>query len=322
MTAESMVQDLLNEACSMNATDIYIFPRRDEYLIETRSDTCDSVIVEMTNEETMMIMNYLKFNGGLDVSERRRSQKGAFSFNYQQRIIHTRISSVGDFLDRESLVVRLIYPQNFNYQINEHLIEQLYPIARKKGMMIFSGPMGSGKTSLMYGLCKNLSVSKKVMSIEDPIEIVEEDFLQLQVNEQVGLTYEELIKTSLRHRPEVLIIGEIRDSITAKQAIQAALCGYTVMTTIHGKSKFSVIQRLKQFGIEDEDILNAVNLISYQRLIPTIDNIQLFTDTINDREIELFLKERKNDNIWSRQIKHAYRSGYITQEVCQEYLYG
>ncbi|WP_125715011.1 competence type IV pilus ATPase ComGA [Companilactobacillus kedongensis] len=322
MTAESIVHGLLTEACGNKVTDIYFFPHKDRYAIETRSNLSKSLMTELTIDETLMVMNYLKFNGGLDISERRRSQKGSFSFLYQQQKIHIRISSVGDFLDRESLVVRLIYPQNFNYQLNESLIEQLYPIAKRKGMMIFSGPMGSGKTSLMYALCKHLSVDKKVMSIEDPVEIVEEDFLQLQVNEQAELTYEELIKTSLRHRPEVLIIGEIRDSITAKQAIQAALCGYTVMTTIHGKSKFSVIQRLKQFGVDDDEILNAINLISYQRLVPTINDIQLFTDTLNESEISLFLRERKIDDNWSRQIKHAYQSGYINAEVYQEYLYG
>lgn len=322
MTAENMVQDLLNEACNNKATDIYFFPRKEGYFIETKSNMNESMAVELTTEETIMIMNYLKFNGGLDVSERRRSQKGSFGFHYKNQEIHIRISSVGDFLDRESLVVRLIYPQNFNYPINEAIMEELYPIAQKKGMMIFSGPMGSGKTSLMYSLCKQLSVYKKVMSIEDPVEIVEDDFLQLQVNEHAGSTYEELIKTSLRHRPEVLIIGEIRDSITAKQAIQAAICGYTVMTTIHGKSKFSVVQRLKQFGIEDEEIINSVNLISYQRLIPSMGEIQLFIDTLNSQEIESFLKNGKDDNIWSQKIKNAYQNGYISQEIYQEYLYG
>jgi len=94
------------------------------------------------------------------------------------------------------------------------------------------------------------------------------------------------------------------------------------MTTIHGKSKFSVIQRLKQFGVDDDEILNAINLISYQRLVPTINDIQLFTDTLNESEISLFLRERKIDDNWSRQIKHAYQSGYINAEVYQEYLYG
>lgn len=249
MTAESMVNNLLTEACINQISDIYFFPRDNFYHIEASNALQSYNVADLTNDESFAIMNFLKFNGGLDVSERRRSQKGAFNFIYQNKNIFIRISAVGDFKNRESMVVRLIYPQEYNTPIDEGILEKLRPVSQKKGMMLFAGPMGSGKTSLMYSLSRRLSATKKVMCIEDPIEIVEDDFLQLQVNDDAGMTYEELIKTSLRHRPEVLIIGEIRDKNTAKQAIQAALCGYTVMSTIHGKSKYSVLQRLRQFGI-------------------------------------------------------------------------
>ncbi|KRN98657.1 competence protein [Companilactobacillus kimchiensis] len=279
-------------------------------------------MADLTADETYAIMNYLKFNSGLDVSERRRSQKGAFNFIYQNRDIFIRISSVGDFKNRESMVVRLIYPQEFNSSVNKEIVERLLPIAQRKGMMLFSGPMGSGKTSLMYALGRQLSVNKKVMCIEDPIEIVEDNFLQLQVNAEAGMTYEELIKTSLRHRPEVLIIGEIRDSQTAKQAIQAAICGYTVMTTIHGKSKYSVIQRLRQFGIMDEEILNAVNFISYQRLVPTNLELELFIDTIDSFAIKEFIQNKITDGNWLQLLEKSYRQGQINEAVYQEFVYG
>jgi len=201
-------------------------------------------------------------------------------------------------------------------------LDKLLPVAQQKGMMLFAGPMGSGKTSLMYALGRKIGVNKKIMCIEDPIEIVEDSFLQLQVNESAGMTYEELIKTSLRHRPEVLIIGEIRDSQTAKQAIQAALCGYTVMSTIHGKSKYSVIQRLRQFGIDDVDILNAVNFISYQRLVPTNVDLQLFLDSMSLNEIKEFLKTETTDDNWQQQIQDAYQTGYINENILKEYIYG
>lgn len=172
----------------------------------------------------------------------------------------------------------------------------------------------------MYSLSRRLSATKKVMCIEDPIEIVEDDFLQLQVNDDAGMTYEELIKTSLRHRPEVLIIGEIRDKNTAKQAIQAALCGYTVMSTIHGKSKYSVLQRLRQFGIEDVEIINAVNFISYQRLVPVFDNLELFLDSMEISEIKKYLADGLPDEQWQQLLKNAYQAGQINEETYQEYL--
>lgn len=322
MTAETMVNNLLTEACTNKISDIYFLPRENFYHLEAQNSIQNYTVADLTTEETLMIMNYLKFNSGLDVSERRRSQKGSFNFIYQNRNIFIRISSVGDFKNRESMVVRLIYPQELNAPIDEELIENLLPIAQRKGMMLFSGPMGSGKTSLMYALGRQLSWNKKIMCIEDPIEIVEEQFLQLQVNEEAGMTYEELIKTSLRHRPEVLIIGEIRDSQTAQQAIQAAICGYTVMTTIHGKSKYSVIQRLQQFGVAKEEILNAVNYISYQRLIPTGGDLQLFLDTLSDLEIKEFIQSGVTDDNWSQMLQKSYQMGQINEEVYQEYFYG
>ncbi|WP_334330295.1 competence type IV pilus ATPase ComGA [Companilactobacillus sp. HBUAS59699] len=321
MTTETMANDLLMNACGSLVTDIYFFPKEDMYLIEARNDQGKYKVADFTLDEVLAIINFLKFNSGLDVSERRRPQKGSFSFYFQNNRIHIRISTVGDFKNRESMVVRLIYPHEFNAEVNQDILEELLPIARRKGMMIFAGPMGSGKTSLMYSLGRQL-VDKQVMCIEDPIEIVEDQFLQLQVNEDSGMSYEELIKASLRHRPEVLIIGEIRDSNTAKQAMQAALCGYTVMTTIHGKSKYSVIQRLKQFGIEDPDILNAVNSISYQRLIPTISQIELFIDLMEQNDIKKFIETNEVDNNWTTMIQNTLKNGYIDENTYQEYLYG
>ncbi|GAB5057003.1 competence type IV pilus ATPase ComGA [Companilactobacillus alimentarius] len=320
MTAESMVNNLLTEACINQISDIYFFPRDNFYHIEASNALQSYNVADLTNDESFAIMNFLKFNGGLDVSERRRSQKGAFNFIYQNKNIFIRISAVGDFKNRESMVVRLIYPQEYNTPIDEGILEKLRPVSQKKGMMLFAGPMGSGKTSLMYSLSRRLSATKKVMCIEDPIEIVEDDFLQLQVNDDAGMTYEELIKTSLRHRPEVLIIGEIRDKNTAKQAIQAALCGYTVMSTIHGKSKYSVLQRLRQFGIEDVEIINAVNFISYQRLVPVFDNLELFLDSMEISEIKKYLADGLPDEQWQQLLKNAYQAGQINEETYQEYL--
>ncbi|WP_338216614.1 competence type IV pilus ATPase ComGA [Companilactobacillus muriivasis] len=322
MTAETMVSNLLTEACTNKISDIYFFPRDGFYHLEARNSLQSYTVADLTIEETMAIMNYLKFNSGLDVSERRRAQKGAFNFVYQNRNIFIRISSVGDFKNRESMVVRLIYPPELNSQIDEGIIEELMPISKRKGMMIFAGPMGSGKTSLMYALGRQLSWNKKVMCIEDPIEIAEDNFLQLQVNTEAGMTYEELIKTSLRHRPEVLIIGEIRDSQTAKQAVQAAICGYTVMTTIHGKSKYSVIQRLRQFGVNDTEILNAVNYISYQRLVPAEYDLKLFLDIMENDEIRAFIKQDITDDNWKQLLQNSYQMGQINEDTYQEFIFG
>ncbi|AKP68268.1 competence type IV pilus ATPase ComGA [Companilactobacillus ginsenosidimutans] len=322
MTAETMVNNLLTEACANRISDIYFLPRKDSYVIEAKNSITTYTVAEMSYDETFSIMNFLKFNSGLDISERRRAQKGSFSYVYQNGDVHIRISSVGDFLNRESLVIRLIYPQENVTETDVDLLNFLLPKANQKGMMIFSGPMGSGKTSLMYTLARSIGRNKKVMCIEDPIEIVEEEFLQLQVNLEAGMTYEELIKTSLRHRPELLIIGEIRDAQTAQQAVQAALCGYTVFTTIHGKSKYSVVQRLEQFGVTKFEIQNAVNLISYQRLIPSRQRLELFTDFLENEDIVEYLQNGNQDLNWRNMLTHAKQCGIIETQVFEEFVGG
>lgn len=322
MTAETMVNNLLTEACTNRISDIYFLPKKDTYVIEAKNSLTTYTVAELNYDETFALMNYLKFNGGLDISERRRSQKGSFSYTFQNSNIHIRISSVGDFLNRESLVIRLIYPQENISDNDVDLLNYLLPYARLKGMMIFSGPMGSGKTSLMYNLARVIGRNKKVMCIEDPIEIAEESFLQLQVNVEAGMTYEELIKTSLRHRPELLIIGEVRDKQTAQQAVQAALCGYTVFTTIHGKSKYSVVSRLKQLGVSSYEINNAVNLISYQRLIPTNDKLEIFADFLNNQQIERYQANDQRDSKWQSLLNNALQKRIISNEIYDEYVAG
>lgn len=322
MTAENMVNNLLTEACANRISDVYFLPKKNTYVIEAKNSLVDYVVAELDYDETFAIMNFLKFNSGLDISERRRAQKGSFEYTYQNIGIHVRVSTVGDFLNRESLVIRLIYPQAQITEADVDLINYLLPFASQKGMMVFSGPMGSGKTSLMYALARVAGSNKKVMCIEDPIEIVEENFLQLQVNEEAGMTYEELIKTSLRHRPEILIIGEIRDAKTAQQATQAALCGYTVLTTIHGKSKYSVLQRLKQLGVSDFEILNSINLISYQRLIPLQNRLQLFTDMLDHQKILNYQQNKIEDKNWLKLLSNAREKGMIDADIFNEFALG
>ncbi|WP_300561076.1 competence type IV pilus ATPase ComGA [Companilactobacillus sp.] len=322
MTAETMANNLLTEACANRISDIYFLPRQNSYRIEAKNSLTTYTVAELDVDETFSIMNFLKFNSGLDISERRRSQKGSFNYHYQNHPINVRISTVGDFLNRESLVIRLIYPQDNTSESDLDLLNYLLPTAKQKGMMIFSGPMGSGKTSLMYALARKIGQHKKVMCIEDPIEIVEQDFLQLQVNVEAGMTYEELIKTSLRHRPELLIIGEIRDQQTAQQAIRAAICGYTVFTTIHGKSKYSVIQRLKQFGVTSFEINNAINLICYQRLIPTDQRLELFADLLDHEEIQKYQQDEQEDQNWRQMLTNAKNNGIISEEIFEEFQAG
>ena len=120
-----------------------------------------------------------------------------------------------------------------------------------RGLYLFSGPVGSGKTSLMYKFAREYFKDQQVICIEDPVELVEAEFLQLQVNKVIGNDYDALIKLSLRHRPDLLIVGEIRDSQTARAVLRASLTGYTVFSIVHARSISGVVARLKELGLTD-----------------------------------------------------------------------
>lgn len=151
------------------------------------------------------VINYLKFTSDMDISEYRRPQVGARNFSFQKQQINLRLSSLGNYANQESLVIRLIYPLR-NLVTNDLKEQQWQDIMNQRGLILFSGPTCYGKTTSMYQLTKKYSNNKIVLAIEDPVEIIEPQFLQVQVNERAQMNYANHIKTSLRHRPDILIL--------------------------------------------------------------------------------------------------------------------
>lgn len=202
----------------------------------------------------------------MDVGEKRKAQLGAISYRIEDQEQRLRLSTVGDYRGQESLVIRFLHPLS-NIQLDYFFPDDL-PLIREKiqeaGLYLFSGPTGSGKTTLMYHLAKGCS--GQVISIEDPVEIEEPAFLQLQTNLKIQQTYDQLIKLSLRHRPDLLIIGEIRDQTTAQAAVRAALTGHTVFATVHGKGVSETKERLIDLLGEATDIDSCLNAVFYQQL--------------------------------------------------------
>ena len=198
------VEILLQEAISLKASDIFFFPKNDRYQIKVNVLGTNRIIKECSKEFGGQLINYLKFQSNMAVSEKRRPQLGSWIYSDEKNEVFCRLSSVGDFLGNESLVVRLIFPSTF-FEENYFFEEQIYTLQKaciKNGLIVFSGPMGSGKTTTMYNLARKLANEKHVMSIEDPIEIYEPNFLQLQVNNKAQMSYSELLKVALRHHPD------------------------------------------------------------------------------------------------------------------------
>lgn len=327
MESQQTVLDILEDAVQRHASDVYFLPHGNGYLINFNVDGLDICYQKLKTAVALECINYLKFQAHMNISEHRRPQLGAWRYSSKHEMVDCRLSSVGDFQGCESLVVRLIYAI-------AHLTDQRYffpgqwqiikTACRRRGLIVFSGPTGSGKTTSMYKVIEHFG-DQQILSIEDPIEIFFPDILQLQVNEKAGMAYQELIKVALRHHPNILIIGEIRDQETAKAAIQAALSGHLVLSTVHAANCFGVVSRLCNLGISLVDLEQTLQLVNYQRLIPTTDHETkvLFDQTdLRDVQLTTLLEQRGMTPEWKQNLKEIYHRQEITQQDYERYLYG
>lgn len=250
MEINEQVATLYNTAINYHASDIYFLPVNDQYVIKIRNSESLMDWKIMSAVRARRIMNYCKYMADMALSELRRPQIGSMDWQVADRQYSLRLSSVGDFSGAESMVVRIIYDleEIKTAFFDLEALKKVRQMTSRRGLVVFSGPTGSGKTTTIYNLVNQTSAGKIVMTIEDPVEIKQSNYLQLQVNREAGMAYSDLIKVGLRHRPDVFIVGEIRDELTAKAAIRAALSGHLVYSTIHAPSPRGVVDRLSQFG--------------------------------------------------------------------------
>ncbi|MGE8204503.1 competence type IV pilus ATPase ComGA [Heyndrickxia sp. NPDC080065] len=274
MTIEKIADLLLGQALKLNATDVHIIPRQEDYHVQFRFNGRLSPYRDLSTEIGDRLISHFKFMASMDISERRKPQSGSFHLFVQQKKTSLRISTLPTALSKESLVIRIL-PQDHSLTIDEI---SLFPTSTKKlkallmhshGMIIFTGPTGSGKTTTMYALVEHCSnqLMRNVITLEDPVEQQNGSFLQVQVNEKAGITYSTGLKAILRHDPDIIMVGEIRDSETAKIAIRAALTGHLVLSTLHTRDAKGAIYRLLEFGVNWHDIEQTLIAVTAQRLV-------------------------------------------------------
>lgn len=269
MEVKRWAEDLIISAKELGTSDIFISGKQDFYEVNFRTSKGLIKQEKLSLEFGQEVINYFKFIAQMDISEHRRPQVGSYIFKKDKESIFLRFSVLGEFSGKESLVIRLITEINSNHYFFIEQLDILMGAAIKRGLILTSGPTGSGKTSTMYYLAKKLANNKVVMTIEDPVEVFEPAFLQTQVNHEAGIDYQSLLKAALRQRPDILIIGEIRDKVIARLAVDAALSGHLVLATVHARSTLQTIARLKGLGIDSVELANCLNCVSYQRLIQT-----------------------------------------------------
>ena len=299
---QEIAQKIITTAKEKKAQDIYFIPKEKFYELHMRIGDERCLVDSYEFDVLAAVISHFKFVAGMNVGEKRRSQLGSCDYQYDEKVSSLRLSTVGDYRGHESLVIRLLHDEEQDLHFWFQDIGELGKQYRQRGLYLFAGPVGSGKTTLMHELAKSLFKGQQVMSIEDPVEIKQEDMLQLQLNEAIGLTYENLIKLSLRHRPDLLIIGEIRDSETARAVVRASLTGATVFSTIHAKSIRGVYERLLELGVTEEELAVVLQGVCYQRLIGGGGIVDFANKDYQEHQ----------PTSWNEQIDQLLKDGHIT----------
>ncbi|TCD45511.1 type II/IV secretion system protein [Streptococcus sp. X16XC17] len=298
---QELAKEIVEKTVKGQVSDLYLIPKEDHYQLYERKMDCRQFVGQYDVETFSSLISHFKFVAGMNVGEKRRNQQGFCDYDYGNGEISLRLSTVGDYRGKESLVIRFLYHKEDNLQFWFDAAEQIAKEIRGRGLYLFSGPVGSGKTTLMYHLAKQKFPDQQILTIEDPVEIKQSDMLQLQLNEAIGATYDNLIKLSLRHRPDLLIIGEIRDQETARAFIRASLTGATVFSAVHAKSISGVYARMLEIGVAKEELDNALQGIAYQRLL----NGKGMVDYAKED-----YRQHKPDQ-WNQQIDELFAAGHL-----------
>ena len=273
----SIVDWLMQYAYNQRASDIHIEPRREKGNVRFRIDGVMHQVYEIPANITMAVISRIKVMGRLDVAEKRKPQDGRIkTLSPDGQEIELRLSSMPTAFG-EKLVMRIFDPEvlvkNFSALGFERSESDIWNnmISQPHGIILVTGPTGSGKTTTLYTSLKFLaSPEVNVCTIEDPIELVEPSFNQMQVQHNIDLDFASGVKTLLRQDPDIIMVGEIRDRETAEMAVQAALTGHLVLSTLHTNDAPSAIARLTEIGVPPY-LINATLIgVMAQRLVRTL----------------------------------------------------
>lgn len=273
---EAKGEAILQSALFMGASDVHFVPRERDAVLQLRIDRGLFEKEILTKDYCTKLISHFKFLAGMDIGETRKPQNGSLIIRFIHTTISLRLSTLPTIF-QESLVIRIL-PQKFSISL-PHL--SLFPksvdtltslLHTSSGLVILTGPTGSGKTTTLYSMIRvaKEKFNKNIITLEEPIEQQSEGVLQVEINERAGITYSAGLKAILRHDPDIIMVGEIRDEETAKIAIRAAYTGHLVLTTMHTKDSKGALYRLKEFGIPISDIKQTILAVGAQRLVELI----------------------------------------------------
>ncbi len=279
-----LVDTMIFTALQRRASDIHVETQDDSVVIKYRIDgVLQQAMTPIAKEHHTTIISRIKVMSELDIAERRVPQDGRFRVNYNKRQIDFRVSIMPS-IHGEDAVLRVLDKESMSEKFrtlvldvvgfsDEDLRKFRRYINEPYGMVLVTGPTGSGKTTTLYAAVNEIKTDEdKIITIEDPVEYQIRGITQIPVNEKKGLTFARGLRSILRHDPDKIMVGEIRDTETAQIAIQSALTGHLVFTTVHANNVVDVIGRFLNMGVEAYNFVSALNCILAQRLVRMICN--------------------------------------------------
>ncbi|MCH9769457.1 MAG: type II/IV secretion system protein [Gammaproteobacteria bacterium] len=271
---ERLAQQIFNDAICKGASDIHLEAYKNYYRVRIRIDGLLSEIIQLDTAFSHNIISRLKVLAGLDITEQRLPQDGRFTINTPYGLTRECRLNCCPTLYGEKLVIRLLNANQRALNISElgmpDNLQKTFKqaITKPQGLILVTGPTGSGKTITLYAALKYIAdITKNISSIEDPVEISLENINQINVNHKINLNFATVLRALLRQDPDVIMLGEIRDSETVKMAINAAYTGHLVLATLHTNSAAESLIRLLNMGAEPYNLANSLTLIVAQRLI-------------------------------------------------------
>jgi MSHA biogenesis protein MshE len=271
-----LLQTLFEDACQVRASDIHIEPQQDKLHIRFRIDGVLHLQSEMDSKIAPALVLRLKLVSGLDIAEKRLPQDGRFHVKIRHNPVDVRISTMPTQYG-ESVVMRLLTQSGGILDLDhigmpEGLLEVFRRVIRRpNGLVLVTGPTGSGKTTTLYAALNELnSPERKILTVEDPVEYRLPGINQVQVNEKIDLSFARVLRSTLRQDPDVILVGEMRDQETAQIGLRAAMTGHLVLSTLHTNDSASAPARLMDMGVPRFLVATSLQMVVAQRLVRLI----------------------------------------------------
>lgn len=329
-----LIKFILDSAIIMRASDIHITPENLSSNVFLRIDGILTHFMSLPKEAHQPVVSRIKVLSNMDIAEQRLPQDGSFSHKFLEETYDTRVSTVPTTFG-ENVVIRILTKnlsvftlESLGFREN-HLDILLNQVKKAYGILLLTGPTGSGKTTTLYSILRKVNIlERNVITVEDPIEYKFPFIKQTQINEKIGYSFASAIRSFLRQDPDVMLIGEIRDEETAEMAVRASITGHLVLSTLHTNTAIDSIPRLINLGVDKSMLASSLNAVVSQRLVRKLCPFckQEITYSKEDLKKEGFSEYTLNKHLEEASIKgykakgceSCNNTGYLGRKVIAE----